>query len=36
MTYAWVVSLEVSFTGNQTPALTANGLIKRLSLLSVK
>ncbi len=36
MTYAWVGSLEVSFNGNQTPVLTANEFIKRLSLLSVK
>ena len=36
MTYAWVGSLEVSFNGNQTPVLTANTLIKRFSLLSVK
>mgnify|MGYP006950256283 CR=1 FL=1 len=36
MPYAWVGSLEVSFNGNQTPVLTANALIKRFSLLSVK
>lgn len=36
MTYASVGSLEVSIDGNQTPVLTANEPIKRLSLLSVK
>lgn len=36
MTYAWVGSFEVSFNGNQTPALTANEPIKRFLLLSVK
>ncbi len=36
MAYAWVGPLEVSFNGHQTPVLTANTLIKRFSLLSVK
>lgn len=36
MTYAWVGPFEVSSDGNQTPVLTANEPIRRLSLLSVK